>query len=235
MKKILFTILMLSCLKVSYGQTTEIRVALNSGLFSFAGNGAESVTFINYDEVTNSGNTNNPYGSRGGLGIGLSANVIKIATNNTLVGVDLGYELLRSKIKINSINSSPENMNMDAEGRTYLNANFINLNVFLGYRLAVNNINIDFTGGADVAYNLSSRESGRATASNGYKVKTSTERKAIDFDIRPGIKISANYNKTGAYLGYSLGLVNYKADLDGGKNEACYASILRFGLTYQIN
>lgn len=231
MKKLLFTIIALCCLNLSYGQKTEIRVSLNSGLFSFAGESAQSVTGINYNELTNSGYTNNPYGSRGRLGIGLSGNIKRLSTKNRIVGADLGYEWLRSKIKINHIYTYPESL--DAKGRTYLNANFLNLFVFMGYRLPVNKINFDFTGGADIAYCLSSKEDGRATATDGTKFITSTERKTISFDIRPRIQISANYNKTGAYIGYSFGLANYKSDYDGGTNE-CYARLLRFGFTWQI-
>lgn len=232
MKKMLFTIIALCFLNTSYGQTTEIRVSLNSGLFSFTGESVESVTGINYSERTNSGYTNNPYGSRGGLGIGVSGNVKRLSTNNSIIGVDLGYELLRSKIKINKIYGHLGNL--DAKGKTYLNANFLNLHVFMGYRLPVNNINIDFTGGADIAYCISSKERGRATASDGKEFNTSTERKTINFDIRPRIQISANYNKTGAYIGYSFGLANYTSDYDSGGKETCYARLLRFGLTYRI-
>lgn len=232
MQKTLLTIIALCFLNTSYGQKTEFRISLNSGLFSFTGKSAESVTFINYSNNFGRGYTNNPYGSRGGLGIGLSGNLKKLSTNHSIIGLDLGYELLRSKIKINGIFGDGESLS--AKGKTFLNSNFINLHPFMGYRLPVNNLNIDFTGGLDIAYCISSKENGSATASDGTKYKTSVDRETINFDFRPRVQIEANYEKVGIYVGYSLGLANYKANYDGGKIDKCYASLLRFGLTYQL-
>ena len=232
MQKTLFTIIALFCLNISYGQKSEFRVSLNSGLFSFAGKSAESVTFINYSERFGRGYTNNPYGSRGGLSIGLSGNFKRISTNNSIIGLDLGYELLRSKVKIDGIFGDGESIS--SKGKTFLNSNFINLHPFMGYRLPVNKLNIDFIGGLDIAYCLSSQENGSATASDGTKYKTSVDRENIHFDIRPRIQIAANYEKAGIYIGYSLGLADYMAEYIGGTIDRCYASFLRFGLTYQL-
>lgn len=236
MQKTLFTIIALCFLSTSYGQKTEFRISLNSGLFSFAGKSAEPVTFINYDDRTESGYTNNPHGSRGGLGIGLSGNIQKLSTNNSIIGLDLGYELVRSKIKINHISgyTGSSTYELSAKGKTFLNSNFINLHPFMGYRLPMKKLNIDFTGGLDIAYCISSKENGSATASDGTKYKTSVDRETINFDIRPRIQIAANYEKTGVYIGYSLGLTDYMGDYVGGKFGKCYASFLRFGLTYQL-
>lgn len=235
-QRAIFTIIALCFLNTSYGQKTEFRISLNSGLFSFAGKSAESVTSINYSEWLERGYTNNPYGSRGGLGIGLSGNLKRLSTNNSIIGIDLGYELLRSKIKINHVSGSTgsSTYELSAKGKTFLNSNFINLHPFMGYRLPVNNLNIDFTGGLDIAYCISSKENGSATASDGTKYETAVDRENINFDIRPRIQIAANYEKVGVYIGYSLGLADYKANYDGGKIDKCYASLLRFGLTYQL-
>ncbi|MDD4741422.1 MAG: hypothetical protein RBR47_03450 [Bacteroidales bacterium] len=235
MQKTLFTIVTLCLVSVSYGQTTEFRISLNSGLFSFAGEDAEYVSFINYNDRTESGNTNNPYGSKGGLGIGLSGNIKRVSKENFIFGADLGYELLRSKTKINTIhgNTGSSTYSLDATGKTFLNSNFINLHLFMGHRLPANKINLDFTGGLEIGYCLNATEKGSATASDGTKYETSRDRKTIDYDIRPRVQIEANYKKVGAYIGYSFGLTNYKSNFDGGA-FACYARLLRFGLTYQI-
>ncbi len=235
MKKMLFTIVALCCLNVSYGQKTEFWVSLNSGLFSFAGVSAESVTGINFNKQMQSGYTNNPYGSKCGLAIGLSGNIKRVSKQNFVLGADLGYEKLRSKIEINKIygRSGSSTYSLDATGKTFLNSNFISLRLFAGYRLPVNKVILDFTGGLEIGYCLSAKESGSATDSDGTKYETSADRQTIDFDFRPGIQVAANYKNAGAYIGYSFGLTNYRADFDGGKNEA-YARLLRFGLTHQI-
>lgn len=104
----------------------------------------------------------------------------------------------------------------------------------MGYRLPVNRLNIDFTGGLDIAYCINSKENGSATAKDGTKYKTDVDRENINFDIRPRIQIAANYEKTGVYIGYSLGLADYMGDYVGGNFGKCYVSFLRFGLTYQV-
>ena len=182
MKKTLFTIVAFCCLNVSYGQKTEFWVSLNSGLFSFAGESAESVTGINYNEQMQSGYTNNPYGSKSGLAIGLSGNIKSISKKNFILGADLGYEKLRSKIEINKIYgwTGTSSYRLDATGKTFLNSNFINLRLFAGYRLPVNKVNLDFTGGLEIGYCLSAKENGSATASGGIKYETSVDRKTIE-------------------------------------------------------
>ncbi len=58
---ILFAILILQNLRA---QKRELNGALNSGLFSFAGLSSHGTTSINWDDRTNSGYTNEPYGSK---------------------------------------------------------------------------------------------------------------------------------------------------------------------------
>src|ERR1700689_792756 len=85
----------------SFAQKTETSISFNSGLFSFSGQSAEGTTFINYDATTKSGYTNNSYGSKNALCYGFSFQRKRIAGWNFILGYDLGYEVLRSKISIN--------------------------------------------------------------------------------------------------------------------------------------
>ena len=193
MKKTLFTIFCFSLLTNSFGQKTEFRIALNSGLFSFTGQSAETETFINYSGATNSAYTNNPYGSKNGLCYGLSANFKKVNKNNLVLGFDLGYEILRSKITVNSVigNSGIVYYNYTATGQTFLNYRFVNLNPQIGYRLTSKKISFDILLGLDIAYCLNATEKGNATA-NGREFTTSIDRKTINTDIRPRFQISTN-------------------------------------------
>ncbi len=235
MKKLILTLTSLFFLTIMYGQRTEYRVSLNSGLFSFVGESSEPTSFINFNDQTNSGYTNNPYGSKNGICYGLSGNIKRVSTRNFIFGLDLGYEILRSKVSINKISgfTGTSTYEYDASGQTFLNTNFINLNPFIGYRIPVKQINFDITGGLDFGYNLSTYEKGNATAINGTKYETSVDRKTIKWDIRPRIQISVDYKKLGLYIGYSFGLSNYMSGYIGGTNEA-YSRIFRFGMTYQI-
>jgi len=85
------------------GQKTEIKGALNSGLFSFSGLTARGTTSINWDDQTNSGYTNGVYGSKCALCYGISINLNRVTKRNFLFGIDLGYETLRSKMNIDRI------------------------------------------------------------------------------------------------------------------------------------
>jgi len=216
------------------GQKTELRVSLNSGLFSFSGVSAKATTSINYDDQTKSGYTNNPYGSKAALCYGVSLNLKRVTKMNIIFGLDLGYETLRSKISIDRIdgyNGTP--YQYSASGKTFLNNSFLNFNPFIGYRFIVNNICFDLTGGFDYGYILKANEDGSATATNGIKYTTSLDRKDITFDLRPRVQLSTEYKVIGLYIGYSYGLMDYMMHYKGGTNDAS-ARLFRFGITYKI-
>lgn len=235
MKKLILTITTLLTLTIAHGQKTEYRISLNSGLFSFAGQTASKTSFINFNDQTKSGYTNNPYGSKNGLCNGVSGNIQRVTKRNFILGLDLGYEILRSKISIFGIAGSTETSTYGypATGQTFLNNNFMNINPFLGYRIIEKPIILDITGGIDYAYCFKSNEVGHATDSNGTKYETSRDIETIKSEVRPRIQISTYYNKFGLYVGYSYGFISYMSGYLGAFNES-YARLLRFGLTYQI-
>jgi hypothetical protein len=195
-------------------QKTEFRVSLNSGLFSFYGRSADATSSINYNDQTNRGYTNNPYGSKSGPSYGLSVNVKRIYYRKFIIGLDLGYEILRSKVSINQINgyTGTSTYQMDATGRTFVNSNCVNLNLFAGYRISAGKIGIDLTGGLDYARITKLNESGKATDTNGVVYHTSEDLKAIKYELRPRIQLSADYRRYGIYLGRSFGISNYLFD-----------------------
>jgi hypothetical protein len=234
MKKIFFTIFSFTILIPALGQKTEYIIAFNSGLFSFSGNTAASETFINYNPGIST-YTNNPYGSKNGFCYGISANLKRINKNNLVLGLDLGYEILRSKITVNSVagDYGIVNNNNSAIGKTFLNFGFVNINPQLGYRLINKHVSVDLLVGLDFAFCLTATEKGSATTTNGKKFTTTIDRKTIKSEIRPRFQVATNYKKMGAYVGYSLGMANYMYGYVGGKPE-CYARLIRFGLTYQI-
>jgi hypothetical protein len=237
MQKTLLSLITLLFLTNTFGQKTEYRVSLNSGLFSLAGRSAESTSYINFDNFVNTGYTNNPFGSGIGVGYGLSGNLKRVSKKNLVVGFDLGYEYLRSKILINEIVFYPGNSTMySANGKTFLNNSFINLFPYIGHRFNSKKIDFDIIGGFDIGYCLKTHEAGNATDSSGTKYTASLDKKRINTDIRPRVQFSLDYRKVGAYVGYSYGLKNYsKGYVDGQDDGESYARLVRFGLTYQIN
>jgi hypothetical protein len=232
MTKTLFTILGLAFFTTAIAQKTAFKIAVNSGLFYFAGKSAAKTSVINYNRENYPAYTNNPYGSKNALCYGLSANIEHVSKSNFLAGLDVGYECLRSKIEINGVSGYAGAS--AANGQTFLDYGFVNLYPFIGYRVKMQKTDFQINGGFDLAYCLSATERGSATAADGKKFTTLVDRKTINKDIRPRIEFSANYKKYGCYIGYSYGFANYQSGYIGGVNE-CYAHLIRFGLTYKIN
>lgn len=235
MKIKLLPLLAFFALSNIYGQKTELRVSLNSGLFSFAGQSAVENSQINLYDQSNSGYTNNPYGSKNGFCYGVSLNLKRVTKNSIIYGIDFGYETLRSKVslqKVAGINGTSTFVK-NVSGQTFLNINSLNLNPSVGYRFNLNKFPLDLVGGFDIGYILNTKEIGNATDADGIEYSTSLDRKTIKYDFRPRIQISTDYKKFGLYLGYSVGLPNYLEDYIGGVNEA-YSRIIRFGITYKL-
>lgn len=220
----------------SFAQKTETRISFNSGLFSFTGQSAQSATFINYDDATKSGYTNNSYGSKKALCYGFSFQRKRIASWNFIIGYDAGYEVLRSKISINQIAGYDSNSNSSyaASGKSFSNFAFVNFFPYIGYRIKAKNISLDITGGFELALKLKSWESGNAKASNGTKIQMSSNNSGSNlFDIRRRIQVAVNYKRISPYIGYSVGLINYITGKSGGNYEA-YSRMIRVGIGYKI-
>lgn len=214
----------------SFAQKTEFKVSVNSGLYSFIGNGAESESFLNAS--SNSARVNNPYGSKSLLSIGGSGNLKHIAKNNFLFGGDLGIETVRSKSIITAVNVSGSNS--PATGTSVLTQNFINLYPFAGYRLNAALLSIDFMLGADLAYAISAKQKVQANINGGASFANSYDNKIKDFDFRPRAQVGVNYQSITLCLGYAIGLVDYnKGALVLGSNTV-NSSYLRFGIGYKL-
>jgi hypothetical protein len=231
MKNIFLSFFLLLFINSIHGQKTEFGIALNSGLFSFKGLSTTDVSAINYSDRTNSGYTNNPYGSKMGLCHGISANIKRVNKKNFIVGFDLGYETLRSKVNIDRVYS---NSSIPAIGETFLNLKTINSYPFLGKRFNAKSFSFDVMAGLDFAYILSANEKGSAITNNDVVYETSRDRTNINLDIKPRIQFGLNYRKTAIYVGYSYGLANYHSGYDGALVNDSHSEMIRFGLMYRI-
>lgn len=231
MKKAILTLLAIACITNVFSQKTEFAIGLNSGLFSYSGGSASGSTFLNHHAIKTY--TNNIYGAKNGLSYGLSANLKRLVANNHLIlGIDLGYEVLRSKVSIIGVSSSSTMLN--AQGSSYLNTSFINLHPNLGYRFQMKDISFDVTGGLDIGYIIKAQEKGQATDQNGVKYTTELDRKNVNNDLRPRVQLGLKKNMVGAYVGYAYGLQNFMQGYVGGSPDAS-SRLIRFGLTYQLN
>jgi hypothetical protein len=235
LRKIALILYGLLVISSSFGQKTELGISLNSGLFSFAGNSAAGTSFINSNAMVFPAYTNNPYGSRMGWCDGVSVDLKRVNRGRFLLGISIGYEELRSRVSLTSVAVTNQTLqySVAAHGHTDLASRFINLFPSAGYRLMQSKLTIDLTGGLDLARCLSTRENGKAYASNGETFTTSRDRKTIAMDVRPRLQLSAAIHKTAVYVGYSYGLINYMSGYVGGVNNS-YSRLLRVGLQYQL-
>ncbi|MDZ7658259.1 hypothetical protein [Fodinibius sp.] len=91
----------------AYGQSTEFSVHFNSGLSSFGGESATESSFIIASDVSSEGNyTNNPYGTKKKLSYGFSAQFQRITRHELILGLQTGYEVLRSQVRIDDVAGS---------------------------------------------------------------------------------------------------------------------------------
>lgn len=234
MHKLLLTITALSWLSHASAQKAEYRISLNSGFFSYSGENTESTTTLIQNVQRKEGYADDPYGTKSALSYGLSAKMTVIDKEGVIVGADLGFEMLKSKIYIDSISRYTGPVRSEAaSGKIFLNSQFLNLSPFVGYRAGVKNMYIEFTCGFDIACCLQKNERGKITGSDGTKYTAVGGDNFGGIDFRPRLQVSAGYKKMGIYAGYSRGLMNYKHSYPENPNKA-YSRMFRFGLSYRL-
>ena len=94
MQQIKKLILILSFIytSVSFSQKNELIISADRGLFSFDGKSATNNSVIILKDLSNSnsGYTNNPFGTLNGICLGLSLNYKRITIKNTIYGLSFG-------------------------------------------------------------------------------------------------------------------------------------------------
>lgn len=235
MKKFGFLILLsLFIIQCATAQNTEYSVHLNSGLFSFGGESATKSSIIIVSDIGSIDNyTNNPYGTESAFSYGMAAQIRRITGHKLLLGLQAGYEMLRSKVHINGVSGEYSVTPEVVDGHTVLSHGFMTLYPHLGKRFTFTKVEADLVIGPEFGFNTVTREKGEANLGNNTTVETDTERNSPGTDIRITPSLTVYYNNWGISAGYSYGLHNYSADLIGGNRER-YSRFFRFGITYRI-
>lgn len=221
----------------------ELRLSFNSGLFSYTGNAAHTSTDIYIYSNTNTGYTVDPYGANDTFCYGLSLNFKSVSKKNIVLGLDTGYEILKSSVSIKllrNFTSAPwpgaGNITSDAAavGETVVTNSVININPFVGKRFRSKGVIVDIVGGFDICHILSAKEKGSAYINgNPEKYKTSRDVKTINYDLRPRIQVSLDYKRVGFYVGYCQGIISHSIENDNINNDV-KSKFIRFGLTGKI-
>ena len=167
--------------------------------------------------------------------------LFKGSKTNHIIGVDIGYEDLRSKVLINRVFSGWSTADIigyppyqKATGKAFLSTHFINLFPYFGRRYNLKHASIDLKGGFDLGYILDAWIKGNATTDAGVIFSVNGPPKIISLDFRPRLQVSANYHKLGVYAGYAFGLANYPGSYYSNTGKGCYSRLIRFGLSYNI-
>lgn len=200
------------------------------------------MTAFDFDTpVLNGVITDNVYGRHYAFPLSLEVQAMRVGKSGFLYGAAIGYDMLRSKVDIDSMRVYTMLVNnkihYKAEGSTTLTNTYINVNPFIGTRMMVHDVTLDFIGGLDLGFCLSSHEKGSAVnivASPSPPVimlKTDRDVPHPTLDVCARIQVQATMKRIGLIAGYSLGLTNYQTT----GNARAYTSFLRLGLGYRLN
>ena len=209
-----------------FGQKTELNIAFNSGIFSFAGKSVKN-SYCNANTYAGDTSciTKNPYGSVARVFYGISISVNRVFKKKIFAGIDLGYETFKSKVEVDEVlvfNGSIFTPYF-GKGLSTLTTNIVNLYPHVGYKFNSDGVIFDLSTGLDIGCILSSDEKGTITASDGTKFYPSLNRRTMRTDIRPRIQFSINYKRAGLYIGYAHGLSNYRSGQE--TPDKCYTRL----------
>jgi hypothetical protein len=226
-------ILLLATGPICIAQKGQISFHLNSGLFSFGGSSAAESSFLLISDVsTISSYTNNPYGMSSSTSWGFGVQIQKVTKKNFLYGIQLGYESLSSKLDLDY--AYGEITWFADEGETILTTNFFNIYPSIGQRFKLfKGVDTDVLAGFDFGIGLSSKEHYSLTTNQGDEISGTNDRDTPNLDFRPRIEMVNYYKSFGFTIGYSHGLTNYQAELDGANREV-FSRYLRLGLSYRL-
>lgn len=246
MKKLLLTsILILSGIYL-YAQKLELSVVANSGQFNYSGVSTTTSSYIiqSNDYNGKSANyTNNPYGSQKAFSYELALQAQYVTKSGFIVGLQTGYDILRSKTEINGVYPYVvfttffllPNGPAPATGQSYLQDKFINLNPYLGYRFNFKKIQLDILPGADIGFDINSYDKGKATTSyDGTVYTTNLKRANAPTDIRLKMGLAAYYKRLGINASFAYGITNYEKNMIGDGEFDAKSRLIRFGISYRI-
>jgi len=248
MKKYLLVSIILLVFNRLCAQNMEIAVQANSGLFHYAGNGAASTSAM---IAGNQNYTDNPYGNKNGFSYGVGVQVQHVGQSGFILGLQAGYEILRSKVTINSYDSGGISYSVQGQGlgalfsspvngSSFLQDQSIDLSPYIGYRLKFKKIAIDLLPGADIGLNLSSYDKGEATLTDYTSTqalpvyRTNYKRPDAPTDVRIRFGGALNYKKVAFTASYAHGLINYDKNMTGG-NYNVHSELIRFGIAYKLS
>lgn len=173
-----------------------------------------------------------PYGKASGFSYGLTGQWQYAGRKGLLVGFQLGYESLTSRLTVNQLVGDFRSIDVDGQG--WLKNQYILLQPFAGKRFGTAKASLDVTAGVDLAYGLSSQDSYsiRTTSAEPFGLY-GTDHDMPTVDVRPRVNLTGYYRSFGLNVGYSLGVLSYTPSSRSDATQV-YSQYWRAGLSYRF-
>jgi len=249
MKKYLLILapLMFSGIKLC-AQKLEVSVQANTGLFHFAGKSSTATTQVLQGSIIGDpmNYANNPYGNKNAFSYGSSIQVQTISKGGFIVGLQGGYELLRSKVDVDKYSPittvlyddylpiTANDPRFAVTGHVAFQNQSINLNPYIGYRFRLSKVNFDILPGMDIGLILDSRDKGEVKGKDGKIYKVDYKRSKAPTDVRLRLGAAASYGRYGLNASFAHGLTNYMKDMVGDASFNTHSEYFRLGLSYRL-
>ncbi len=216
----------------SQAQTTEFYFNALSGLFNYSGPGAANTSTAAFDgNRIPKWSSESPYGKKLNFGFVLELNATKVLENDFLIGTGFGFQQFYSKTKFDSVvTNGVIRQIFAATGEARLNNIYLNLRPFVGKRLIFKDFLLDVELGTDLAWCISSKESGSITGETGNTVTYENKPEKPAVDVRPTLGIKLQAKKVGVLIRYAKGLSNYKDTY--GQNA--HSNFIGLGLSFSL-
>ncbi|WP_031529357.1 outer membrane beta-barrel protein [Dyadobacter crusticola] len=231
--KLIYLLLFPFLLQPALAQKTSLSVYLNGGLGSFRGVSAVKTTSIRTGGpfCRCEGSSANSFGAKNAVSYGAGLVLQKQFKSNVLLGLDLGYELLRTKATIEELQLDDMIMQI-AGGKSVSYNHFANIFPHAGYQFNVkDDLHIGLSAGADFGIGLDSYH--KHTAPDVFKRYYDNTDIIPGLDFRPRLQLEVGSDKLSLTAGYSYGLKNWMGNYDGG-NPRAYMDVIRLGVQYRL-
>jgi hypothetical protein len=250
MKKylLILTPLMLSGLQLC-AQKLEVSVQANTGLFHFAGKSSTATTQVLQGSATAAdpmNRANNPYGNKNGFSYGGSIQAQLVSKGGFIIGLQGGYEVLKSKVDIDKYTPivyltyqdflpvAAIDPSFAVKGHVALQNQSINLNPYIGYRFQLSKVKLDILPGMDLGLILDTRDKGEVKDKDGKIYKVDYKRSKAPTDVRLRLGTAASYGRYGLNASFAHGLTNYMKDVIGDASFNARSEYFRLGLSYRL-
>lgn len=219
--------------QIGFAQRTTFSVGLNSGISRFSGASAHGTTsltiggsFCHCESQAASSLGNLPAAT-----VGASAIVQREFKSHFVVSLEAGYEILRTRIKVDQYQL--DDMIVKTDGVNITRHQFVNAFPSAGYNFRLNEtLNLTVTGGIDLGFGLKS--SSRTTIPDfSENLYTDQDNLVQKVDHRARIQAKLDGKRLGFTASYAHGTRNWLNGWAGGPTDL-HMRVWRVGVQYRI-